>query len=54
MTVLHEALFNCHFRFEHFLAQKYWRKCAHKILENMQKPRIASLRITRTDSTLLA
>jgi hypothetical protein len=30
--VLHKAFLNLDFGFELFLAQEYWRKCAHKIL----------------------
>jgi hypothetical protein len=32
MKILREAFFYLHFRFELFLAQEYWHKCAHKML----------------------
>jgi hypothetical protein len=32
MKVLRQAFLYLHFRFEFFLAQEYWRKCALKML----------------------
>jgi hypothetical protein len=35
--VSHKAFLHLHFRFELFLAQEYWRKCAQKMLVKLTK-----------------
>jgi hypothetical protein len=37
--VLHAAFLHLNIRFELFLAQEYWRKCAHKMLVKSTHPR---------------
>jgi hypothetical protein len=43
MKVSRQAFLYLHFRFELFLAQEYWRKCAYKMLVKLTTGRLGKV-----------